>query len=56
VKCGQRDREAILLVDARCDARIEGSHRALGQPLSNVDFELCNLTAYVCDSGKSLAR
>jgi hypothetical protein len=41
----QRDREAITLVDARLHPRLKSSHRApgFGEPLGNLDFELCDL-------------
>jgi hypothetical protein len=34
-----------MLVDARLHSRLKSSHRApgTGEPLSNLDFELCNL-------------
>ncbi|WP_449487321.1 hypothetical protein [Streptomyces griseorubiginosus] len=41
----QGDHEAVALVDARRHARCERGHRAshLGEPLSDVDFELSDL-------------
>ena len=54
----QRDREAVTLVDARLHPRLERSHRALGfgEPLSELDFELCDLVPDRCDPGKDVAR
>jgi hypothetical protein len=47
-----------MLVDARLHSRLKSSHRALGfgEPLRKLDFELCDLVRYMCDSGKDVTR
>ncbi len=47
-----------MLVDARRHSRLKSSHGALGfgEPLSKIDFELCDLMRRKCDSGKDVTR
>jgi hypothetical protein len=42
----------------RLHSRLKSSHRALGlgELLSKVDFELCDLVRYMCDSSKDVTR
>lgn len=52
----QRDHEGVTLVDAWFHSRLKGSHRALGlgEPLGKLDFELCVVVRYMCDSGEGV--
>ena len=54
----QRDHEAVTLVDAWLDSRLESSHRApgFGEPLGKLDFELCDLMRYRCHPGQDVTR
>ena len=54
----QRHREAVTLVDARLHPRLESGHGAVGssEPLSEVDFERCNLLPCMSDPGEDIAR
>ena len=40
----------------RLHSRLKSTHRALGfgEPLSKLDFKLCDLMRYRCDSGKDV--
>jgi hypothetical protein len=53
----QRHCEAIARVHTRVRPRLQGTHRAsdLGEPLSELDFELCNLSSHRGDPGKDAA-
>ena len=55
VKAGQVH---ITLVDAWLDSRLKSSHRALGfgEPLSKLDFEVCDLMRYRCHPGQDVTR
>jgi hypothetical protein len=52
----ERDREAIACVNPRLDSGLESSDRTprFGEPLSKLDFERCNLMAYIRDPGKDV--
>lgn len=45
-------------MDARFHSRLESGHRAprLGEPLSKIDFELCDLLPYRCHPGQDVTR
>ena len=52
----QRDREAITLLDAWPHSRLKSRHRALRfrEPLSKLDFELCDLMRHRCNPVRRL--
>jgi hypothetical protein len=54
----ERDHEAVTLVWAGLNSRIKNSHGALGfnEQLSKLDFELCDLLPYMCDSSEDVTR
>jgi hypothetical protein len=54
----QRDHEAITPIGAWLHSRLESSHRAPGfsEPLSKLDFELCDLMRCGCHPGQDVAR
>ena len=54
----QRDHEAVTLIDARLHPRVESGHRApgLGEPLSKLDLELCDLLRHRCHPGQDVTR
>jgi hypothetical protein len=47
-----------MLAGARLHSGLKSSHRALGfgEPLSKLDFELCDLMRYRRDPGKDVTR
>ena len=46
------------LIDAWLHSRLQSSHRApgFGEPLSKLDFELCDLMRYRCHPGQDVTR
>ena len=52
----QRDHKAITLIDPWRHSRLKSRHRAPGfrEPLSKLDFELCDLMRYRCHLGKDV--
>ena len=50
--------ETVTLIEHRSHSKLERSHWALGfgELLSKLDFEPCNVTPCMCDSGKDVTR